>query len=166
MPIKPKPLPPVEALQALFRYEPETGAIYSKTANTNRRLGERCDRLSANYLVVYVAPKLYLAHRVAWKLYYCTEPPFWLDHINGDRLDNRIANLREATHAQNMCNRSVASHSLTGVKGVSYRGKGKWRAYLVADGKKISLGNFSSLEAAGAAVSEARQKAHGDFASD
>jgi hypothetical protein len=161
----PKPLPPLEALQALFRYEPETGAIYSKTANTSRRLGERCDRLSANYLSVYVAPKLYLAHRVAWKLYYGTEPPFWLDHINGDRLDNRIANLREATHPQNMCNRPAPPHNTSGEKGVQRRkDNGKWRASLTVDRKLVSLGQFDSFEEARSAVRRARVKYHGEFA--
>jgi hypothetical protein len=166
MPLRPKPLPPVEELRALFRYDPKTGAIYSLTSNTSRRAGERCDGVRGGYRKVYVAPRLLTAHRVAWKLFYGEDPLLYIDHINGDGTDNRISNLRVGTHVQNMCNRSAAAHSRTGIKGVHYRGGGKWRAYLVAGGKRVNLGQFTSLEEASSAVSSARRAAHGEFASD
>ena len=165
MPVKPRPLPPTAELHLLFRYEPETGAIYSKTSRTNRRAGERCDRLSGSYLRVYVK-RLIMAHRVAWKIYYHKEPPEWIDHINGNRLDNRIANLRGATHPQNMCNRKVATHSKSCLRGISQRENGKWRAYRCSNGRRFNIGTFPTKQEAIDTLRATRKLIHGEFPRD
>lgn len=92
-------------------------------------------------------------HRVIMGL----EPgdPVLVDHINGDRLDNRDENLRLATMSQNMRNRKINSVTITGAKGVSFS-RGKWQAY-------VSLGSFLSLEDAKAARTYWAKIIHGEF---
>lgn len=167
MPCKPKPLPPLSVLRELFSYDPETGAIIALTSHTTRRLGERCDGiLPDGYRRVYIG-SLYLAHRIAWAITYGEEPNGFIDHINRDRSDNRISNLRLATHRQNMCNRKAATHSKSGERGVHQRKEnGKWRAYYAVNGKRKNVGTFDTFEQARDAVRTARKEAHGPFYRD
>lgn len=90
---------------------------------------------------------------------------FDVDHINGNGLDNRRANLRVATRSENMRNRGAQSNSRTGVKGVHIdRRSGRFRAVIGLNGHLISLGFFGSVEAAAAAYAEAAARLHGAFA--
>lgn len=85
--------------------------------------------------------------------------------MNGNRLDNRAANLREATRAQNAANAPVRRDSRSGVKGVRQDGRtGKWIASIKAGGHAKHLGVFESVEAAAAAYRAAAQRLHGRFA--
>lgn len=87
-----------------------------------------------------------------------------IDHRDGDRLNNRRANLRPATRAQQVQNTSLRSNNRSGVKGVYWDKKsGKWRAVIKADGRAFQLGMFSDLNAAAKAYAEASKKYHGDF---
>lgn len=91
-----------------------------------------------------------------------------VDHINGDTLDNRRANLRICTRAQNLRNAKTRRHSSTGVKGVYVRANKNspmpWRAKIQADGKIFRLGKFATAEEAHAAYCEAASRLHGEFA--
>jgi hypothetical protein len=161
--MKPKPLPSAEQLRDLFIYDQETGAIFPKTGRTSRRAGVRCDKVNATgYRVIYCAPLRYYAHRIAWKLHYGMEPEY-IDHINGNRTDNSIANLREATHAQNLYNMPRYSSNTSGYKGVYKRGI-KWGAQINVDRRRIYLGTFASRADAIRAVQSARATLHGEFA--
>jgi hypothetical protein len=87
-----------------------------------------------------------------------------VDHINGDKLDNRRANLRLATIGQNRQNAARRKDNTSGVKGVSWkRGENKWRARIVVDGKERHLGLFDRLEDAERAVRTGREALHGAF---
>ena len=87
-----------------------------------------------------------------------------VDHINGDGLDNRRANLRLATRSQNMCNRGPNANNKSGYKGVSWMPKlGKWRATIVVNGKQTHLGLFSTPEDAHATYCDAAKRLHGSF---
>jgi hypothetical protein len=87
------------------------------------------------------------------------------DHIDGNPLNNRRANLRIATIAENSQNRGKARTNKSGVKGVSrHRGTGKWRAVIGVNGKQIHLGLFTTPEAAHEAYTAAAEKFHGEFA--
>lgn len=164
MPVKPRPLPSLEKLQEAFRYDPESGAIYALTSATSRVTGERCDRVRNSYRQVYLAPKLLRAHRVAWKLHCGVDPIGYIDHINGDKTDNRICNLRESSHAENCSNRPLRKDNSTGHIGVTRRSEHKWRAYVTKNGKRIWLGDFNSPELAAKAAEGARKAHHGQFA--
>lgn len=88
-----------------------------------------------------------------------------VDHINGNKFDNRKANLRLCTQAQNNCNRGPASNNRSTVKGVNWNKKtGKWRARVSVEGKEIPLGCFSSLEDAKEARKAGAIRYHGEFA--
>lgn len=89
----------------------------------------------------------------------------YVDHRNGNGLDNRRANLRAATHAENMRNRGLFSNSTSGFKGVSWsKHVGKWQAAIRADGKRHYLGCYSTAEAAALAYDVAAVELHGAFA--
>lgn len=88
-----------------------------------------------------------------------------VDHINGNKLDNRRANLRLATHAENARNRGAPRSNTSGFKGVSWnRRDNRWQAHIRTDGKLRSLGYFNSAGEAHAAYCEAADALHGAFA--
>lgn len=86
-----------------------------------------------------------------------------VDHANRDRLDNRRANLREATRSQNGANCSISSINTSGFKGVSRYGS-KWGAKITVRGARLWLGLYDTPEAAAAAYDRAAVAAHGQFA--
>lgn len=87
-----------------------------------------------------------------------------VDHINGDGLDNRRCNLRIATVSENRRNQRLRVTSQSGLKGVSWSSeRGKWRAQIGHNGKRIALGYFSAKEDAHDAYCEAASKLHGAF---
>ena len=91
--------------------------------------------------------------------------PKTIDHINGDKLDNRIENLRAATVGQNQHNRKTNANNTSGYKGVSWnKGCNKWLSQIKLEGKRIHLGYFDNLEEAAEVVRKAREELHGDFA--
>lgn len=97
-------------------------------------------------------------HRIINK----TPAKLFTDHINGNKLDNRKANLRTSTKAQN-CANAIGKRSKSGIKGV-YFYKGKWRAYIATATKKTHLGSFETKEQASQAYNEAAIKKWGTFA--
>lgn len=104
----------------------------------------------------------YVAHRVIWALHYGSWPSDFIDHLNGDRKDNRIVNLRVVSYAQNSRNMSVSTRNKSGVCGVYWSPKqGKWRAQIRVSGKCVELGSYVDIDEAAAARSKA--KAHFGF---
>lgn len=86
----------------------------------------------------------------------------YVDHINGDGLDNRRCNLRESTHALNMRNKRLYRNNTSGFKGVTRR-NGRWRACITCNGRRVRLGSFDTAEAAGRAYDAAARELHGEF---
>ena len=106
----------------------------------------------------------YRAHRVIWALHAGAWSIDDIDHINGNRSDNRIVNLREATRSQNLMNSCVRSNNTSGLKGVSWaKERQKWNAYINANGIRKNLGYFETAELAYAYYCAAAVDAHGDF---
>lgn len=88
-----------------------------------------------------------------------------VDHINGDKLDNRKANLRLATNAQNQMNKVTQSNSTTGYKGVSFeKSIGRYRAYINFQGKRYNLKTFKTPEQAAEAYNIKAKELFGEFA--
>lgn len=102
----------------------------------------------------------YKAHRVAWLLSYGQWPADCIDHINGDRSDNRIANLRDVSKATNARNAKRRVNCTSGVTGVHWnQARQKWRAIIHYNKRCIHLGLFDTIEEATAA----RQAANDEY---
>lgn len=107
------------------------------------------------------------AHRVAWAIHTGKWPDNEIDHINGNRQDNRICNLREATGSQNICNVPLRADNTSGLKGVSWhKGAGKWMAQIKFNGYYRYLGLFTDKESAHMAWSIAADKMHKEYKND
>ena len=144
-------------------YDPLTGDFtWRVTVNGRAKAGTIAGCKSNEYWAIRVAGKLHLAHRLAW-FYVHGEWPKQIDHINGIGSDNRIANLRLATPAQNAANMKRVKTNTTGFKGVSFK-KGKWRANIKHAGRAIQIGTFASPEEAHAAYIAASRQFFGEFA--
>lgn len=112
------------------------------------------------YVLVKYKQHRMLAHRAAWAITYGQWPAGNIDHINGIRDDNRIANLRvvdQRTNIQNL--RSAKSNSRTGILG-AFVDKKRFSSRIVVNGKCIRLGTFATAEEAGAAYIEAKRRLH------
>jgi HNH endonuclease len=113
------------------------------------------------YIRIKVDGHLYMAHRLAWLYVNGSFPPHRIDHKNGIRDDNRIRNLREATHAEDSWNRKPRRAG--GLKGCHFC-HGKWQARIQYHGKRIHLGSFNTEKEAHVAYWKAARKLHGKFA--
>lgn len=119
----------------------------------------------AGYRYIRIDGYSYLAHRLAWLYVHGEWPKNLIDHINLVRDDNHIANLRQATTAQNGHNSRLRSTNRSGLKGVSWASsKGRWHARIVANYVTYSLGYFDTKERAHEAYQAAALRLHGEFA--
>jgi len=134
----------IQDIYKLFLYNPETGHLFWRAAGRGRaKTRSAGTKLSTGYIGVVVGSKRYFAHRLCWVLHYGRWPVDQIDHINGDKTDNRIKNLREATNAQNGKNLKLSAKNTSGICGVSFdRQTGKWRATIKVDGKQRCLGRW------------------------
>jgi hypothetical protein len=146
-------LPPVETLRELFNYNPETGEVTWAISNSNAApVGKVIkSKSSSGYVTVRINRKTYQLHRVIWKMFYGEEPGnVIIDHINRNKTDNRIVNLRLFTTSMNGYNRGLQSNSSTGVTGVHVHSDG----FQVKVGSRY-IGLFRTIEEA----KEARENA-------
>ena len=148
-----------------INYDPETGIFVWSTSGPKRKRGERAGSTDPRgYRRITINGKYYLEHRLAWFLSN-REWPRKIDHINGDKTDNRLANLRPATTSENGRNRPAQRNGGSKFKGVGFHSqKGRWRARIFADGKELHLGLFDDEIAAAKAYDEAASKLFGSFA--
>ncbi|WP_343545703.1 HNH endonuclease [Sphingomonas paucimobilis] len=150
-----------ERAREILSYDPETGIITWKLRD---KQGKRNNVFNAQYggkqagkpnVTGYGSIKLdgydCASHRVAFLLHYGRWPTADIDHKDGDKSNNRIANLREATRAENNLNRSRYKRNKSGRAGVVERAPGKWDAQISRSGKSYRLGRFDTFEAACAA---------------
>jgi hypothetical protein len=157
-------LPPgCEHLFALLAYDPATGVFTWKCDRRGKaKAGDIAGSTTAKgYRAIQICKKAHYAHRLAWLFTHGEWPKWEIDHINGDGLDNRICNLREATHIQNAANKKVSTKSKTGYPGVWLLKKsGRWQAKI----RLQRLGEFDTQEEAEAAYRAAALVLFGDFA--
>jgi len=144
-------------LKTLFYYNPETGVLtwrnrprdHFKTRrafniwNTRFSGKEAGSDNGQGYLVAKINNTNYIAHRVIWCLETGAWPKDQLDHIDHDRMNNKFANLREATHQENLRNQTLDSRNTSGIAGVYWSTQNqKWRAQIRVNGKNKHLGYF------------------------
>lgn len=168
-------------VSALLKYAPDTGLLFwhprpvemfsdaflgsewnAKKWNT-RYAGKEAftaiDGKGYKYGQIYKRP--YRAHRVAWLLTHGEWPDGEVDHINGVRTDNRLANLRDVSTADNRKNCCIRSDNTSGVCGVSWLpSKSQWRARIYLNGQETHLGYFDQLDDAVNARKKAEKAAN------
>lgn len=111
--------------------------------------------------------KKYLIHRLVWFYVNKKWPTEFIDHINGNKLDNRIENLREATNSQNNFNAKLSKKNTSGCKGIVFnKNRKKWQAQIGFNNKYIYLGLFENFELAKQAINDARKKYHDQYANN
>lgn len=170
-----KDLPDPELLRKLLRYEPETGKLFWRK-RPPEMFGRRANFLAWNkrwagkaaftayrqgYHQGRVLSQNLVAHRVIWALHTGAWPEHQIDHINGNRADNRWRNLRAVTSAENMRNKRQRSNNTSGVTGVSWaKEKRKWLADIRVNGKQIHIGRFDQ-KADAIAARKAAEKQYG-----
>lgn len=156
-----------DRLKELFNYDSATGVFTRiKTTSSRAMKGFIAGSVSSHgYLRIRIDGRVYFAHRLAWLYEFGEFPRGIMDHINGDRKDNRIINLRQASLSQNGFNRRMQSTNKSGVKGVSWSNRdNKWRAVIMHEGKSINVGYFTEKNAAADAIEKKRSELHGEFA--
>lgn len=158
-----------ERLKELLHYDRDTG-VFTRIKTTSSRAieGNVAGYVgSGGYLRVRVDCRVYFCHRLAWLYEYGEFPSKFMDHINGDRQDNRISNLRQVSLSQNGFNRKMQSTNTSGVKGVSWcKEMKKWRAVIMHEGKHIHVGYFVEKIEAAEAIEKVRNELHGAFANN
>lgn len=154
-----------ERFRELLSYDVDTGIFTwigrsSKYANPSR-LGKRAGSVDAyGYRRVRIDGRIYLEHRIVWMLSHGCWPKGEIDHINGDKQDNRLANIRDVTRSVNQQNIRVArSTNRCGLLGVSAH-LSRWRAQINDHGKMKCLGVFATPEQAHDAYVKAKREAH------
>lgn len=158
----------IEYLHSLLRYDPDSGHLFWLALGKGRiKKRPAGTRLSTGYIGVVIGPKRYYAHRICWALYHGRWPEEQIDHINGDKTDNRITNLREATNLQNGKNLKMSVRNTSGVTGVTFdRANNKWRATLKANGRSIYLKRWDTFEQAVEARKAAEKQYFGKWVRD
>ena len=156
-------LPSPELLNECFTYEPKTGVLTWKKrpeshfknkqayGASNSRYGEKeaggIDKVNG-YRVVRLDGRLYLVHRISWALANNAQPctTLEIDHLNHDKLDNRIDNLSLGSAQSNMRNLPMRDDNTSGRVGVSWaKREQRWRAQIKVDGQNKSLGYYSTI---------------------
>jgi hypothetical protein len=155
-----------ERLRELLHYDPDTGQFTWRRSVGPMKAGSRAGkRHHIGYIRIAIERRTYMAHRLAWLYIHGVWPQGITDHINRDRADNRIANLREATYTLNMANTPIQKHNVSGFKGVVFRkDRKKWKASIRANGRYYYIGLFDTPEAAHDAYFAAAKRLFGDFA--
>lgn len=153
-------------LRQLVSYNPDTG-IFTRLKGGKLPQGSPIGTITkSGYLTISIRCKTYRAHRLAW-LYVHGEMPsseIHTDHINGNRSDNRISNIRLCTRSENMRNTKVYKSNTSGFKGVVYLPRsGKWVATIKLNKKLIRLGLFENADSAHKAYVEAATNLFGEF---
>lgn len=153
-------------LHEFLNYDPDTGLFTWRMQRAYRfKIGDRAGTSWNGYILIGVDGIRYKGHRLAWLYVHGEWPDGNLDHIDCDRSNNRIANLRLATRTQNGGNSRKSKRNTSGFKGVSWnKDTGRWMANIQFNARPTYLGLFDTREAAHAAYCEAAQKHFGEFA--
>ena len=164
-----------EYLRKIFDYDSETGILTWKyrTDIDYKGWNARFAYKEAGAIVspggkprrqTYVNYKGYLNSRLIWLWCHGEPIPKQIDHKDTNTLNDRIDNLRAATHTTNKWNTGIRKNNTSGIKGVSWQSqRSKWQARIDVDGKTIHLGLFETIEEATTTRRNAAEKYHGEY---
>lgn len=140
-------------VKARYMYEPATGRMFSK--KDGREVGHFDSR--NRYRIVNIGGSRYAVHRLAWLMSYGRWPEGQIDHINQDKTDNRLSNLRVVSQSVNLHNRSAPNkNNSSGVLGINRAGS-KWVAQITVNNRNVRLGAFDTPEMAKYAYDHAKR---------
>ena len=151
-----------DVLKSLLNYDPETGE-FTWLINKGRAKAGSIARYSDSYgyLRIKINKKDYFAHRLAWLYVYGEFPENDIDHIDGDRSNNSISNLRKATRSENLQNLALSISNNSGFIGVHFKKSAKkYVARIRVEGRHKHLGYYDTAELASEAYKEAKRKFH------
>jgi hypothetical protein len=159
----------VERLRELLEYDAETGVFRWRVTRGGRRSGSVAGTVhkekngKTSYIKISIDSVGYLSHRLVWMYIHGNFPNVDVDHIDLNGLNNRVSNLREATHSQNHANRAVNKNNDLGVKGVRQVPSGNFRAVIKFHRKTLYLGTYPTAALASAAYSAKAKELFGEF---
>ncbi len=158
-------LPTLDQLRKVLSYDEMTGIftwlVDRKGTKAGRAAGHKTKR---GYITIRIDGAAFYAHRLAWFFVYGEWPTNEVDHIDLDKSNNAIENLRQATPSQNRANTSIRKNNTSGFKGVSWKNdKSKWQAHIRVCGKTEFIGYFGSREEAHSSYCDAARRAFGEF---
>lgn len=155
-----------DKLRELMLYDPENGTFKWKAKRNGVRRYTIPGRLSANgYWRIRVNHENHLSHRLAWLYMTGQWPKYWIDHIDGNKLNNKFSNLRECTPSQNHQNKKTMSNNKTALKGSWFdKANKKYKAAISINGIQITIGYFNTVEEAHNAYCKAAKELYGSFA--
>ena len=129
-----------ELLKQKFSYDKDTGIF------VRRSTGRICGTNNNGYLEIIIEKKRYYCHRLAWLYIYGYFPEDYIDHIDRNKSNNVISNLREVVNKCNIRNTGNFSHNTSGIKGVCFiKSSGKWRSQISVDKCLKFLGDYDSF---------------------
>ena len=145
-----------DQLRSVLHYDPDTGVFTRLVKWGSRDVGDKPGSVSKyGYLQIGVCGRTYTAQRLAWLYIHGEWPSGVIDHINRDKLDNRLANLRNVNYSRNAHNTALSERNITEHRGVYYKPvrKGRpnlkpWEADVSIDRKRKWLGRFATKEEA------------------
>lgn len=152
-----------EDLIYLFKYK--EGKLFRKVALCNKvKVGDRAGWIDGSgYRLVRVRGKIYGEHRVIFMMHHGYLPSK-VDHINGNKEDNRIENLRGCTNSQNCQNSGLRTNNTSGYKGVTWHKRlNKFQGAVMYQGKSYHAGSFDTAEEADRQTRKLRESLHGEF---
>jgi hypothetical protein len=154
--------------KALVDYNPDTGVFVWKVNRYRTQAGDIAGYRKPNgYISIRTNKKHHPCHRIAWIITYGVDTDGFIDHINGDKSDNRIVNLRVANKSANGFNTTKRANNTSGYKGVTWHKQiGKWAARAKVNYECYHLGLFDDVLEAAKAYDDFAKANHGEFYKD
>lgn len=153
----------VAEVRRLFTYDPATGELRWRVPSGTRAAGDSAGTLrTTGYITVCYRGKGYVVHRLAWVLVHGNWPTGQIDHINRNKQDNRLANLRDVSGYINQQNQfAPRARNKLRIRGVS-KARNRFQAKIYAEGRQVFIGSFATAEEAQQAYLAAKRKYHPD----
>ena len=140
-------MPTQKQLKQILKYDPKTGEfIWKVNRSSNARAGSVAGTLNNGYIQIMISGKIYYAHHLVWLYVYGYLPEHEIDHIDRNKSNNKINNLRHATRQCNARNIGLQCNNTSGIKGVYWHKQSdKWHAKIKVNNKLRHLGLFTDF---------------------